>query len=90
MDRRELHYATEQVHFIVRADEPDSGQQYLYCCLYRNQEGAYSLFSPYLQVKKQKGTVFKTSIFDPLLAAIVFQKIFWFQMKKEFMFLYLI
>lgn len=54
MDQRELHYATEQVHFIVRTDEPDSGQQYLYCCLYKNQEGAYSLFSPYLQVKKQK------------------------------------
>ncbi|XP_016526805.1 alpha-1B-glycoprotein isoform X1 [Poecilia formosa] len=54
MDSRELLHPVEQVRFTVRTDEPDSGQQHLYCCLYKNQEGLYSLFSPYLQLKEQR------------------------------------
>ncbi|XP_047220772.1 uncharacterized protein LOC124868043 isoform X2 [Girardinichthys multiradiatus] len=56
MDMHEPQYGTEQVYFTVRMEEPDSGQHYLYCCLYKNQEGLYSLFSPYLQLK-QKGVL---------------------------------
>ncbi|XP_038148388.1 alpha-1B-glycoprotein-like isoform X2 [Cyprinodon tularosa] len=54
IDWHELQYAEEQVYFTVRMEESKSGQHYLYCCLYKNQEGMYSLFSPYLQLKKQK------------------------------------
>ncbi|MED6273934.1 hypothetical protein CHARACLAT_011343 [Characodon lateralis] len=56
MDWHESQYGTEQVYFTVRMEEPDSGQGYLYCCLYKNQEGLFSLFSPYLQLK-QKGVL---------------------------------
>ncbi|CAN9510509.1 unnamed protein product [Ophioblennius macclurei] len=41
------------VLFTVARKESDGGQRRLFCCLYKNQEGVYSGFSPYLELGKQ-------------------------------------
>ncbi|XP_029294317.1 uncharacterized protein LOC115012641 isoform X2 [Cottoperca gobio] len=49
VDSQELQSAAEEVLFTVRVKEGDSVQ--LFCCLYREQAGPYSVFSPYLQLE---------------------------------------
>ncbi|XP_022049530.2 uncharacterized protein LOC110950958 [Acanthochromis polyacanthus] len=53
VDSRNLQSDADEVQFIVSVKEWYSGQRELYCCLYRNQEGRYSAFSPYLQLEHQ-------------------------------------
>nr|XP_020452759.1 leukocyte immunoglobulin-like receptor subfamily A member 6 isoform X2 [Monopterus albus] len=50
VDSQELQSAAEQVQFTV---EVNSGPDEMFCCLYKDREGCYSAFSPYLQVKQQ-------------------------------------
>ncbi|XP_029950330.1 uncharacterized protein LOC115390564 [Salarias fasciatus] len=42
-----------KVQFTVAIKESDQGRRRLFCCLYKNQEGVFSGFSPYLQLDKQ-------------------------------------
>uniref|UniRef100_UPI003AAD850B uncharacterized protein n=1 Tax=Centroberyx gerrardi TaxID=166262 RepID=UPI003AAD850B len=51
-------HGAEQAQFTVRVDE--GGQQDLYCCLYKNQHGSYSAFSPYMKIRDQQGTAAPT------------------------------
>ncbi|XP_008274794.1 uncharacterized protein LOC103353533 isoform X2 [Stegastes partitus] len=53
VDSRNPQSDAEEVQFTVRMKEWVSGQHELYCCMYRNQEGRYSAFSPYLQLECQ-------------------------------------
>ncbi|XP_069553419.1 uncharacterized protein [Brachyistius frenatus] len=54
VDSQDLQSDAEEVQFTVSMKEWDSGQRELYCCLYKNQEGRYSAFSPYLQLEHLK------------------------------------
>ncbi|XP_013860363.1 uncharacterized protein LOC106515226 [Austrofundulus limnaeus] len=45
--------AAEEVQFTVRVEHGGSDQPKLFCCLYKNQGGHYSAFSPYLQLELQ-------------------------------------
>ncbi|KAF7213119.1 uncharacterized protein [Nothobranchius furzeri] len=54
VDSQDLLSAAEQVHFTVRMEEWDSGRAEIFCCLYKNQAGHYSAFSPYLQLDRQR------------------------------------
>lgn len=51
VDSQELQSGGEEVQFTVRIEE---GERELFCCLYKNQDGRYSAFSPYLQLEPQK------------------------------------
>ncbi|XP_072239971.1 uncharacterized protein [Leuresthes tenuis] len=53
VDSLDLQPAARTVQFTVRMDGWDSGQQELFCCLYKSQEGFYSAFSPYLRLERQ-------------------------------------
>nr|XP_046267031.1 uncharacterized protein LOC124070809 isoform X2 [Scatophagus argus] len=51
VDSQEPMSGAQKVYFIVKMkDSVDSDQRELYCCLYKNEEGHYSAFSPYLQL----------------------------------------
>ncbi|XP_029365005.1 uncharacterized protein LOC115047913 isoform X2 [Echeneis naucrates] len=52
VDSIELQSGAEEAQFTVRVQEENLGQ--LFCCLYKDQEGRYSAFSPYLQLETQK------------------------------------
>ncbi|XP_044044938.1 uncharacterized protein LOC122872903 isoform X4 [Siniperca chuatsi] len=56
VDSQELQSGGEEVQFTVRVKEGDSVQREreLFCCLYKDQDGRYSAFSPYLQLEYQK------------------------------------
>ncbi|XP_031141777.1 uncharacterized protein LOC116040500 isoform X2 [Sander lucioperca] len=49
VDSQELQSGAEEVQFTVRVNEGNSVQ--LFCCLYKDQDGHYSVFSPYLQLE---------------------------------------
>ncbi|XP_073327262.1 uncharacterized protein [Pagrus major] len=51
---QELQSVAEEVQFTVRVNAEVSVQRELFCCLYMNQEGRYSAFSPYLELEHQK------------------------------------
>ncbi|CAJ1053570.1 leukocyte immunoglobulin-like receptor subfamily B member 3 isoform X1 [Xyrichtys novacula] len=53
VDSEERQSGAEEVQFSVRVQEGDSGQHELFCCLYKDQAGRYSAFSPYLRVEHQ-------------------------------------
>ncbi|XP_026158186.1 uncharacterized protein LOC113127701 isoform X4 [Mastacembelus armatus] len=53
VDSKDLQSSGEQVQFTVKVKEEDSGQGELFCCLYKNHEGCYSAFSPYLKLQHQ-------------------------------------
>ncbi|KAF3687538.1 hypothetical protein EXN66_Car003210 [Channa argus] len=53
VDSTELMTSAEDVQFTVNVTEGDSGQDNLFCCLYKDQEGCYSAFSPYLKLEHQ-------------------------------------
>lgn len=61
VDSQELRSSVEEVRFTVNVNdvnevnEEDSGQDKLFCCLYKDQEGCYSAFSPYLTLEHQSG-----------------------------------
>ncbi|XP_034713578.1 uncharacterized protein LOC117935482 isoform X1 [Etheostoma cragini] len=52
VDSKELQSGAEEVTFTVRVKEGDSVQ--LFCCLYKDQDGHYSVFSPYLQLEHMR------------------------------------
>ncbi|XP_040001007.1 uncharacterized protein LOC120799742 [Xiphias gladius] len=52
VDTRELQTGAEEVQFTVKVNEGDLGE--LFCCLYKDQGGRYSAFSPYLRLEHQK------------------------------------
>lgn len=54
VDSQELRSAAKEVRFTVRVEDLDSVQPELFCCLYKDQEGRYSAFSPYLQLERQR------------------------------------
>lgn len=54
VDSQDLQAGAEEVQFTVSMKERDSGQRELFCCLYKNQEGRYSAFSPYLELEHQQ------------------------------------
>ncbi|XP_035516374.1 uncharacterized protein LOC118327202 isoform X1 [Morone saxatilis] len=54
VDAQEQQSGAEEVQFTVRLKETGSDQAELYCCLYKNRDGCYSAFSPYLQLDLQK------------------------------------
>nr|XP_020502029.1 uncharacterized protein LOC109993432 [Labrus bergylta] len=53
VDSREVQSGAEEVQFTVRVQGGDSGRLELFCCLYKDQAGRYSAFSPYLQLESQ-------------------------------------
>lgn len=53
VDSQELQSGAEEVQFTVRVNEGNSVQ--LFCCLYKDQDGHYSVFSPYLQLEHTGG-----------------------------------
>ncbi|XP_034544675.1 leukocyte immunoglobulin-like receptor subfamily B member 3 isoform X2 [Notolabrus celidotus] len=53
VDSLAVQSGAEEVQFTVRIEEGDSGQQELFCCLYKDQSSRYSAFSPYLQLEHQ-------------------------------------
>lgn len=55
VDSQELQFGAEEVQFTVKVQDLDSVQLELFCCLYKDQEGRYSAFSPYLQLEQRKG-----------------------------------
>lgn len=55
VDSRDLKSGAEQVQFTVRMRELGSGQHNIFCCLYKDQEGRYSVFSSYLELEAPKG-----------------------------------
>ncbi|XP_078136933.1 uncharacterized protein LOC144537242 isoform X1 [Sander vitreus] len=55
VDSQALQSAAEEVQFTVRVKEGDSVQ--LFCCLYKDQDGHYSVFSPYLQLEHTRDAV---------------------------------
>ncbi|XP_035516375.1 uncharacterized protein LOC118327202 isoform X2 [Morone saxatilis] len=57
VDAQEQQSGAEEVQFTVRLKETGSDQAELYCCLYKNRDGCYSAFSPYLQLDLQKDTL---------------------------------
>ncbi|XP_071359394.1 uncharacterized protein [Trachinotus anak] len=60
VDSQELQPGAEEVQFTVRVPEEDLGE--LFCCLYKDQGGRYSAFSPYLQLEQEKETAPTRSI----------------------------
>ncbi|XP_054460393.1 uncharacterized protein LOC129095837 isoform X2 [Anoplopoma fimbria] len=52
MDSKELQSGAEEVLFNVTVNEGDPAQ--LFCCLYKDQDGPYSPFSPFLQLESLK------------------------------------
>ncbi|KAL7404285.1 hypothetical protein ABVT39_012512 [Epinephelus coioides] len=52
VDSQELQSGTQEAQFTVTVKEEDS--VCFFCCLYKDQGGRYSLFSPYLQVEQLK------------------------------------
>ncbi|XP_023256687.1 uncharacterized protein LOC111650962 [Seriola lalandi dorsalis] len=54
VDSQELQSGIEEVKFTFRVPEMDSGE--LFCCLYKDQGGRYSAFSPYLRLEQQRET----------------------------------
>ncbi|XP_070684219.1 uncharacterized protein [Pempheris klunzingeri] len=54
VDSLGLESSAQEVQFTVRVREGDSGQPELFCCLYKDQDGRYSAFSPYFQLEHQK------------------------------------
>ncbi|XP_022622597.1 leukocyte immunoglobulin-like receptor subfamily B member 3 isoform X2 [Seriola dumerili] len=60
VDSQELQSGTDEVKFTFRVPEGDSGE--LFCCLYRDQGGRYSAFSPYLRLEQQRETAPTRSI----------------------------
>ncbi|XP_041640358.1 uncharacterized protein LOC121507986 isoform X2 [Cheilinus undulatus] len=54
VDSQEINSSVTEVQFTVRLQEGDSDQQELFCCLYKDQGGRYSGFSPYLPLEHQK------------------------------------
>ncbi|XP_041640359.1 uncharacterized protein LOC121507986 isoform X3 [Cheilinus undulatus] len=57
VDSQEINSSVTEVQFTVRLQEGDSDQQELFCCLYKDQGGRYSGFSPYLPLEHQKDTL---------------------------------
>ncbi|KAI3353310.1 hypothetical protein L3Q82_019843 [Scortum barcoo] len=53
VDSQEQQSGTEEVHFTVPVKGEYSVQSELFCCVYKNQNGRYSAFSPYLKVERQ-------------------------------------
>ena len=53
VDSQELQSGAKEVRFTVRVEEGNSTQ--LYCCLYKDQDGRYSAFSPYLTLEHENG-----------------------------------
>uniref|UniRef100_UPI0037E9C91E uncharacterized protein n=1 Tax=Semicossyphus pulcher TaxID=241346 RepID=UPI0037E9C91E len=54
VDSQELPSGAEEVQFTVRLQEAVSGQSELFCCLYKDPDGRFSAFSPYLQLEHQQ------------------------------------
>ncbi|KAK2816889.1 hypothetical protein Q5P01_025080 [Channa striata] len=54
VDSQELMTSAEEVQFTVKLSEGDSRKDDLFCCLYKDQEGCYSAFSPYYKPEHQK------------------------------------
>ncbi|KAM7009450.1 uncharacterized protein LKV04_001417 isoform 2-T2 [Tautogolabrus adspersus] len=54
VDSRGVQSGAEEVQFTVRVQDGDPGQHELFCCLFKDQVGRYSAFSPYLQLEPQK------------------------------------
>lgn len=52
-----MEFGAQEVQYTVRVTEGDNSQHELYCCLYKNQEGRYSAFSPYLKLERYQGVV---------------------------------
>lgn len=65
MDSQEQQSGAEEVQFIVLVKEGESVQDELFCCLYKDQDGRYSAFSPYLKLERQNG-VSVLLVFQPL------------------------
>lgn len=57
MDSQEVQSSAQEVQFTVRVErgEENSVQPELFCCLYKDQDGRYSAFSPYLPLEGQQG-----------------------------------
>ncbi|XP_059187741.1 uncharacterized protein LOC131970372 [Centropristis striata] len=51
VDSQELQNSSEEVQFTVSLRDGDPAQ--LFCCLYKDQGGHYSAFSPYLELKSE-------------------------------------
>lgn len=55
VDSQELQTSVEEVGFTININEKYSGQDKLFCCMYKDQKGCYSAFSPYLMLENQIG-----------------------------------
>ncbi|XP_076026350.1 uncharacterized protein LOC143016103 [Genypterus blacodes] len=55
VDTLELQSAMQGVQFTLGAQAGISAQTELFCCLYKNKDGIYSAFSPYLHLEHQQG-----------------------------------
>ncbi|XP_026214607.1 uncharacterized protein LOC113161313 [Anabas testudineus] len=54
VDSKELQSSVDEVQFTVSVNNGDSGEDELFCCLYKDRQGCYSAFSPYLTLKHQR------------------------------------
>ncbi|XP_034045017.1 uncharacterized protein LOC117526994 isoform X2 [Thalassophryne amazonica] len=50
VDSQEHQPGTQEVHFSVSMKDSSLDERELFCCLYKNNQGFYSAFSPYLQL----------------------------------------
>ena len=71
VDSLDLQPAARAVQFTVRMEGWDSGQQELFCCLYKSQEGFYSAFSPYLRLERQTG-LFVFDVAFPVSSSVMY------------------
>ncbi|XP_074518577.1 uncharacterized protein LOC141784620 isoform X2 [Halichoeres trimaculatus] len=70
VDSQELQPGAQEVQFTVSVHEGDSGQEGLFCCLYKDQAGRYSAFSPYLHLEHQKDPTRPTPSFPPPVLSV--------------------
>ncbi|KAG7485337.1 leukocyte immunoglobulin-like receptor subfamily A member 6 isoform X1 [Solea senegalensis] len=70
VDSHELQSGAEEVHFTVEVKEDHFVE--LYCCLYKDNDGLFSAFSPYLRLEHQKAVPTQSPpLFPPPVLSVV-------------------